>query len=51
MLDFPLSLLPFDVEKGQILQLDIRRAVDAEIARERDFQDLQNDLINASARR
>ena len=51
VLDFPLSLLPFDVEKGQILQLDIRRAVDAEIARERDFQDLQNDLINASARR
>ena len=51
VLDFPLSLLPFDVKKGQILQLDIKRAVEEELARDRDFKDLQNDLINASARR
>ena len=51
VLDFPLSLLPFDVQKGQILQLDISRAVDVEKSRVESFKSLQNDLLVASMSR
>lgn len=51
VLDFPLSLLPFDVQKGQILQLDISRAVDVEQVRDENFKSLQNDLLAASMSR
>ena len=49
VLDFPLSLLPFDVKKGNILQLDIRRAIDAEQKCNEDFESLQNYLMKASS--
>ena len=51
VLDFPLSLLPFDVQKGQILQLDISRAVDVEKRCDESFKSLQNDLLVASMSR
>ena len=50
VLDFPLSLLPFDVKKGNILQLDICRAIHVEQKRDKNFESLQKNLMKASSR-
>ena len=47
VVEWPLSLLPFDVQKGMVLTFDIVRNSAAELAREKSMDTMQEELTKA----
>ena len=48
VVEWPLSLLPFDVKKGMVLSLDIVRDTKEEAKREKKLKNMQADLSKSS---